>query len=531
MQKFLPIVIALVQWGLIQVTHWDALFFIGQGSNGTYYFVKGFSLIFFIFVWANLFRFVQAYRTGNATARRAWRIAIEYGCFLLIFLLLLWPGTWSWDDIIVANRLHIYQLLSWQHVITCTYQMTLLQILPFPGGFIFLQNVIIVAIVSYIVTKIEETFHFYVFKKQTIDIFVKILPFLLPSVILYQFSGFRMGLYVYFELLMLVILLCTWHQKEVWSKRKLSYFTLLAILVCTWRTEAFVYIFLVAICLYHYQKHQLLTKRRAISCMAFALIGIFSVTAIQSYALNHWNKIGTSQNYVLVATLDQSSELVRHADPERDRDALQAIDRVVNVELIQSTEVQGTSLFNFRRYELLRDYSEADYEGYMHATVQLGVRHPLVFVKERCRLFKNTLKKISMVATKGITTYDPNCSEEQDELVTYFLGCNYFANEPLAPTLRDKTISAIGHMHAGNRLRFAVNALPFLALAIAFFICYRAKQRGFLLLGIFLFLRWLIVFLTAPSNLKMYYLSYYLIGYVVLIYGVGYWLEKRRTRA
>lgn len=93
----------------------------------------------------------------------------------------------------------------------------LLQILPFPGGIIFLQNTIISLCVAFSVVKIEKVFGIPAISNPVLDIVIKLLPFLLPPILMYQFSGYRMGIYVYLELVMLVILIGLNKTKSKWG--------------------------------------------------------------------------------------------------------------------------------------------------------------------------------------------------------------------------------------------------------------------------------------------------------------------------
>ena len=83
----------------------------------------------------------------------------------------------------------------------------LLQMLPFPGGFIILQNIIVAICVAFVVTNLENYYDIKEIKNKYVDIFIKTLPFYLPPILMYQFSEYRMGLYIYIELVMLVMII------------------------------------------------------------------------------------------------------------------------------------------------------------------------------------------------------------------------------------------------------------------------------------------------------------------------------------
>lgn len=160
-----------------------------------------------------------------------------------VFLLIVWPGTWAWDDLNTLNKISTYEGWNpWQHILTGIYQDILLQILPFPGGIILLQNVIISVCVAFVVTKLESSFDIGRLRNPVIDSMVKLFPFFTPPLLLYQFSGYRMGMYVYLELVVLVMLICAWKEPVTWSWTQLLLFSALSVIIASWRTESFFYV-------------------------------------------------------------------------------------------------------------------------------------------------------------------------------------------------------------------------------------------------------------------------------------------------
>ena len=113
--------------------------------------------------------------------------------------------------------------------------------MPFPGGIILIQNAIVSVCVAYTVAKLEDSFNIKIFISPILDIVFKLLPFFLPPVLLYQFSGYRMGIYVYLELAMLVMILCGKRDEVAWSWKQVILFGFLAVLTACWRTESLFY--------------------------------------------------------------------------------------------------------------------------------------------------------------------------------------------------------------------------------------------------------------------------------------------------
>lgn len=66
--------------------------------------------------------------------RRGVYIFIEYLIIIGLLLIIIWPGTWSWDDLDVAVQYKNYVGYGWHHILTELLQMTFLQLLPIFGG-------------------------------------------------------------------------------------------------------------------------------------------------------------------------------------------------------------------------------------------------------------------------------------------------------------------------------------------------------------------------------------------------------------
>ena len=141
---------------------------------------------------------------------------------------------------------------------------------------------------AFTVTKLENTFHIRKLKNTIPDILLKIVPFLLPPVLMYQFSGYRMGLYVYLELVMLVIFIVAERENKEWTWSYTLLFCFLVVIVATWRTESFLYIPFVCILLFMMNKNILSTKRKCI-CVLIVIVGFLGVNKWQNYELGDSN--------------------------------------------------------------------------------------------------------------------------------------------------------------------------------------------------------------------------------------------------
>ena len=182
-------------------------------------------------------------REKNQMYLRGGQFFLVYFSCTMLLLIILWPGTWAWDDLVTLRNIQHYNSFNpWQHILTGLYQDIMLQILPFPGGIILLQNVWISLIVAFSITKIESAFHIRRLKNWILDILLKLIPFFLPPILMYQFSGYRIGLYIYLELAMLVVLVCGAKDKREWKWKYVLLLAFLTVIVAAWRTESIFYV-------------------------------------------------------------------------------------------------------------------------------------------------------------------------------------------------------------------------------------------------------------------------------------------------
>ena len=319
--------------------------------------------------------------------KRGFFVFKVYFSSMMLLLLILWPDTWSWDYLWTLYHISSYNSWdAWQHILTGLFQSVLLQILPFPGGIILLQNAIIAVCVAFTVTKLEISFHIGRLKNSVVDMIVKILPFLMPPVLMYQFSGYRMGVYVYLELVMLIMLICSAKDEKAWSLPYLLTFTVLCTIVSTWRTESFVYVPCTFLLILFISKN-IISNKRKLLCIAILVIGFVGINKYQNLQLGN-------SNYEIISLMRPCTELVRIADPEEDASELTVIDKVTNLEVIQNNPtLNGEALYwntdcvRNRNDNPDDDYTDEDYHNYLKAFIKLSLKYPKVVIAERWNLF------------------------------------------------------------------------------------------------------------------------------------------------
>lgn len=462
-------------------------------------------------------------KSGNESVRRGCYIFSLYAFLMLCLLLVLWPGTWAWDDIGVVVGLHHYGGSWWQHFITSIVQIVFLQLIPCPGGIVIIQNVIISACVAYFVTAFESCFpRVKITKSRFFDTLIKLIPFLLPGVLTYQFSGYRLGLYVYLELSFIVMLISSRLKNENWSFGKVILFAILSVLVAEWRTEG-MFFFPLSCVLLLIQKKCIAWHK--VFGIVLIVLGFCTTDFVQK-------KLLKNSNYELISTMTPAVELIRHAD-SRDEAELSAISRILNLQAVYDyPDKSGTALYWLEEAHAVNpDYTKSDYKAYLRAFFTLSLRHPLVVTRERFLMFWNTSAFAGKTNVTNLNTLNNahtavDFDKSDHEMVREFAA--YPHNQPIFPRIRTALLKLWANGATYRLMWNPVIPLLFLAAAWIYFLAKRKWYFFLILTGEAV--RVVLSFLTAPSAWFMYYLPEYLLGWTLAVYAVLVGWSKRRGK-
>ena len=527
-RKKIPVLIASAQWFVTTILQIDRLFFSYDVESGYLLATKALYFCFLVIIWCFGFDAYKKIKSGDENYARGFYIFKVYFAVVMVLLLILWPGTWSLDDLRTLACISGYrEWYPWQHIITGAYQDVLLQILPFPGGIILLQNIIISICVAFGVTKLETVFGIGGQNKLA-DAVIKISPFLFPPVLMYQFSGYRIGLYVYLEFVMLVMLIGAIKDKEEWSKAYLSLFCIFCIIVSTWRTESFFYIPCMCILLWFIDK-RVIPNPRKICCILMIAIGFLGINKVQKQALGN-------ANYEVISLIGPCAELVRNADNIEDAGLLEDIDRVASLEVIHNNPSQHESGLFWGTDVVRTGYTDEDYKAFLMSIIKLSLRYPRVVFLERWNMFVKCTG-ISGVGKTNVggaaALFDEN---NGNDLAVLTQSKGWIANSPVFKNIRKHFIYLLGMKKvdgSGNGIlqRLIWNTLIPLIVLIYEWFSLLIKRKWYLW-GICtaVLIRVPIVILTAPSSWMMYFLSFYFLGYVYFVYKLLiYWCNRSRA--
>jgi hypothetical protein len=454
---------------------------------------------------------------------------------MLVFLLLLWPGTWSGDDLAILDIIKLYnQWYGWQHWLSGSYWNMLLQILPFPGGGILLQNVIISVCVAFSVIKLEQIFGIGRLKWNWADALVKVIPFLLPPVIMYQFSGYRIGLYIYLELVLLLMFV---RGEKKWSFLYLLLFCVLSVIVASWRPESFFYLLCACMVLLLSNKKVIPTAGKLVGIVIIA-IGFVKVGNLQNAEL------GYSDDYKLVCLMNPVVELVRTADVWEDAALLADVDKVINLSILDVYSNRGGLSMYFSVADTVRHgYTEEEFKDFVRAFVKLSIKYPKTVIAERWSVFVQSSGITGETwrnVEKSAILYDEDFADsDKNPLVDVPAWEGWLATEPVSVPIRKGFIWLLGYgsfdgtQNLWNNIwqRLVWNALIPIVILIFAWIRLLIK-REWALFGICtaVVIRIPIVILTEPSEAFMYLLSFYLLGYVYLVYSLLAYRSRKKER-
>lgn len=518
----LAICLAIIHWFITTLFQLDRLFFQYETENKTMLVAKIVYFFSLLAIYCYCSVSYAKYKINPICFKKKIKIFLLSLSVLLILLLFLWPG----DDIWILHNDQFYRLTPWQHILSGFWHILCLQFIPTPGGIILMQLIVAAACITYIVTKVQDiffsSFEYKDLKKRT-GFFL--LPFFFPPVLMYLYSGYRIGLYIFLEAALLISLISLKYDKDC-TVQKLISIAALTVVVASWRTEAFIYVLITSMAMLMMKN---ICQKEKVATVALVCIMFFGITFAQEKMLH-------SDNYKLMSTLRPLAELIKVADKDGDCDELASIDKVINLATVyKNPGANGETLYWV--YHVVRNnYTKQEYRNYIKSIVNLSYKYPVVVFNERYRVLlasSSMHNNIAINNTYGARTlfYKNKLENMHDGSKQYFQKLQSPASKPVFMKMREKVIRLLGCMKSDFSLysmyKVIWNHLIPTCFIMVFFI-YQGCKKNYWICGILigLILKWPIVFVTSPSGWFMYYLSFYLIGYMILVYSLLYYYLK-----
>ena len=277
-------ILKLINWKALLVAFLIFFYLNVSGVQDLYFYAKNISLKLLIIV--KVLHLVLLYlifakihllliKIHESKIKSEIIISIIYFVILLSLLFLVWPGTWSWDDITILRNAAKFELTPWQHFLSGIFQILCLQTIPIPSGVIIIQILISSLIVGYSISNISTLYGKN--KKQVIILQVVLgLILLSPPLIMYILSGFRMGMYSYLELLLITELIILYKKQNKATFKDIIKISFLTIIISCWRTEGLYYPFFILILFFILGK-KVISKKIAILIFFIIMITNFYI--------------------------------------------------------------------------------------------------------------------------------------------------------------------------------------------------------------------------------------------------------------
>lgn len=298
-------------------------------------------VLHFVFLYFIFYKFYSLYKNRK---EKSGKIEIISGliCFAILSICLFkaWPGTWSWDDIEIVRNCASFTFTPWQHFLSSVFQILCLQTIPIVAGVIAMQILIASLIVGYVISKVSIIYGKNL-KSQIVIGIVLLLIALLQPIVMYILSGFRMGIYSFFELLIVVKLLVLYKENEKISILDILIIGFFTIIVASWRTEGFYYPFMVCLLFLLLGKNKI-SKKAIFASFVLMILGMLALGKYNNHLIG-------DNDYSVSATIGPASSLVKVAD-ETDKVELEDIGKVIDINyVLENPEKRGEEYFWERR--------------------------------------------------------------------------------------------------------------------------------------------------------------------------------------
>lgn len=516
LKKFDKIIflISIVLWGIINVSGIHNMFF-KEGNNTTILIIK---ILHFLFLWFFIWVLKRIFiNRKSQTVKEGIIIGLSYFIITGIILRLVWPGIWSWDDIHVASNAQIYDLSPWQHFFSGLFQILCLQTIPIVTGVIIIQIFISSLIVGYCVATVSKQLIKNNKKRILLEILLT-LTTLFPPVLEYILSGFRMGIYSYIELLLIIVLFNAYYKSEKITLNTLITVIGLTIIVAAWRTEAIYYLICVPIILLF-----IIRKNGSAYKNYITYIGIlFSVVAVLAIGKYNNYLIG-SNNYSITATISPVSEMIKKADSEKDKEAIEMVNKVLDVQYIyDNPELTGEGYY--WEEGVRKDYTDKDYSEYLKGYIKLAIKYPNILIKTTWDLF---LESTGIIVKDGVSMQRTAVGRTSGGALNLFedkvwRGLKSEYKWALNEDLRETVIREIACFNWEGKVTTLYyifwNLWIPLGLIMICLLYKLIKREWFTVVLILTILgRVPLIFVTSAAPYIMYYLSVYLISYFISI--------------
>lgn len=477
----------------------DRFVFEQDARNGLKYLF--FKALFFFVIFIAWYFIIDFFKKLFIEKKKEFIIYLALFLFFLlfysIFLVLIYPGNWMFDDIgmLLAATTNL-GLNPLQHILTSVFYILALMVFPIPASVIIIQYAVISAIIAYFIGTLYNR-HGYRY------LWVGIL-FILPPVIIHALYPLRLCIFAFLELLFFFILN---ENKKIAGIKTLTLIIVLNILLAAWRTECIFFILFIPIYLI-YKKYRL--KTTAVLTILVITIPLI-INSMNNYCRDEKDEIG----YDVTGIVRPFHALLLEDYEKNNGKLVEKVKDLIDIE----TAVQygdGESALWSNVYDGVD--TKEKFKRMTDVYFELIKKYPIVLFKERCEVLsvtQNVLDRngnIRNIVASGNIDFKNSLSSFPN------FSNNNISLNPLNMDLRAKVLfflySKGENKIIGNMVRWTYNLiLPIILLILLLIYSIIKKDRVLMISILFLLAQTGAVFVTAPAPLFMYYLPIYICAY------------------
>lgn len=512
-----PVVLAILHYMLTIVNGRN---YFDYSQTKDIFLISLVEILTFLFLLA-IYQFIFKIVKEHKKYRQHIRIFLIYFFILLLLLILIWPGNWRQDDLVIATITKKFNVLAWQHTLSSIFYMVSLKIFPFPTGVLIIQIILISMLVTPIINKMYS--YFSIDNRMMKGLCY--IPFLLPATLDNNLYPMRSTLYSYLFIFTIFLIITYINEKNKITLKQIISLIFLFSILSVWRSEGiFFLVICIVVAVYFKKCKQLVLKDAFLLCFG-TIVFSFSMMALHQ----HYMVGNLEHNYKITSTVETIAHLVRRATSKNENaHLLEKINRVINNEMILSQpKTDGVELY---WQGLVREgYTDNEFKDYMASYYKLCAKYPDIFINERINEFLQTSALDDISVSKGNLLYDSssgfdNLSKNKDSNYAKLIQIGGNIEKPFNKGIRKNIMRILEGRKMNNFYKptfiYSIfwNLIPPLIFTFIFVVyCIIKKKIMIAFLISTSLMKAVLVFLTAPSALFMYYFSEYIIGYTLLI--------------
>ena len=469
-------------------------------SKFSYWLINILFIIFLLFVYKILFFFAHKIKKKEVFYINLLKHSTVYFIFMFIFLLIIYPGTWLYDEFWVVSYATNYSLSTWQSYLSVIIYTIVFYIIPHPIGLTFFQLIIISMIMGYIHSRIQKRYNNKFFN------IILHLCFLTPVFLINNSYLLRAILYTYIVLLFYSIIIFDYLDKVSITKTKISILLFLSFIMINWRSEGIIFLICNRICIFITYKN------------IFNIQNIIKICIALLIPMVLYSKVNSDKMYTATTTvIPLSIMLNQDLQGEHLKSDLENIDKVFDLDILKKYPnyhfMQCYWDDNVRKNDCYANLNKYFYLSF----ADLAINNIDKFLDVRWKIFLYTFND---------TEYPNNCylsyinNSPLPSGPQFIVGSviDKFKLYPINLNLKLKVENLLLNNNIVKVLFW--NLIPLIIFIILVFIMIKKllkKEWLLMILILSLFMKTFITFFTSTASYYMYYFTEYVVGLFIIL--------------